>query len=146
LVPDLAAYATLAQGAAGTNAQARVAVVETNTATLAQGAAATNAQARVAVVETNTATLAQGAAGTNAQARVAALDSNLFSTATGVGVQTNAPAAALDINGNLIVRQTNFLFFSSTNHYVAMWADIAGYYVQAVSNGSTSAISVHGLW
>jgi hypothetical protein len=106
------------------------------------------AQAQVVLVPDLAAyaTLAQGAAATNAQARVAALDSNLFSTATGVGVQTNAPAAALDINGNLIVRQTNFLFYSSTNHYVAMWADIAGYYVQSVSNGSTSAISVHGLW
>jgi hypothetical protein len=91
--------ASLAQGIAGTNAQARVAVLETNTASLAQGIAATNAQARVAVLETNTASLAQGIAGTNAQARVAVLETNTASLAQGIAA-TNAQArvAVLETN------------------------------------------------
>lgn len=43
---NLASYATAAEGDAGTNAQARVAVLETNTATAAQGTLATAAMPR----------------------------------------------------------------------------------------------------
>jgi hypothetical protein len=87
--------ASLAQGIAGTNAQARVGILETNTASLAQGIAGTNAQARVGILETNTASLAQGIAGTNAQAvatgHVARVDNPHSVTPAQIGAVSNTP-------------------------------------------------------
>ena len=93
-------YARASVGVVATNAQARVAVLETNTASLAQGVAATNAQAGVVILWTNTASVVQGIAATNAQARVAVLETNTASIAQGIAA-TNAQAMA-----NILVTNT----------------------------------------
>jgi hypothetical protein len=55
---------------------------------------------------------------------------------TNIGAQ-----AALDVHGGVIARGTSFIYYASATNYVARWATGVGeYYVQAMSNGTLSAI------
>jgi hypothetical protein len=101
---NAAEFATASQGVAATNAQARVQVVETNSATLAQLTTATQTlwtatTGQLAVVA-NTATNAY-TAGTNAQTRVGIVETNAptlaqFNAATNSLVSTNDSGRLLD--------------------------------------------------
>lgn len=63
-----------------------------------------------------------------------------------VGILTNTPASALDVNGSIICRSTNYLFWTSSTNYVAMWGDQSNYYLQAVSNGTAGPVKTNTLW
>lgn len=41
---------------------------------------------------------------------------------------------------------TNYLYYLNSTNYVAMWADLSAYYLQAVSNGTASAVKTNALW
>ena len=131
------AGSTAAQGVAGTNAQQRVSVLETNTATLAQGIAATNAQERVSVVETNKATLAEGIAATNAQARVAILETNTASLAQGIA-GTNAQQRV----GVLEARSSLSRYFASNTLNYEIQVLASGLGITATVIGNTVTLSI----
>ena len=138
-----AAFATAAQGIAATNAQARVAIVETNTVTKgmtngAEWGSHTGLVTRTMTNEwevgthTNLATLAQGVAGTNAQARVAVLETNAVSPSQ-LGTATNA--AIIDATNR--VAGVGYLLPASTNAIGAAFLASKG----GVTNGGATLVA-----
>jgi len=41
---------------------------------------------------------------------------------------------------------TNYIYYADSTNYVAMWADVSAYYLQAVSNGTAAAVKTNALW
>jgi len=62
------------------------------------------------------------------------------------GFGTNTPSAKLDVNGNAIIRGTNFFFYVSSTNWAGTWADYTAVYHGVNSNGTIRTLTNAWGW
>jgi len=99
------------------------------------------------------ATIAGGDYSHSAGQNMSVLSSNSYGWSDGTPATNNTPsnymvvARSIDFYSPAIrTHGTNYIYYADSTNYVAMWADVSAYYIQAVSNGTAAAVKTNALW